>query len=119
MSTWRLSRPGACRRSIRRGCGELDWCGDTLGRWGRRSSTWPVAVGHHHLPAGFVGLHHAMCFADLLEAEHPRRLCFKTTRRHLLRDFLKRHIGQRETRRAEHEAAEEGEIDTARHLEER
>src|SRR6266403_985443 len=28
---------------------------------------------HHHLPAGLIGLHDAMRFADLLEAKHAGR----------------------------------------------
>src|SRR5262245_42571495 len=60
-----------------------------------------------------------MRLADLLEAEYARRLCFETACGHLLREFLKRHVGQREARSSEHETAEESEIDTARHLQER
>ena len=74
------------------------------------------AVDDHDLAAGLVGLHDAMRLVDFLEA---RRLGPEPALRHLPRDVLERHVGQRETRRAEHEAAEEGEIDAARHLQER
>jgi hypothetical protein len=43
-----------------------------------------------------------MRLPDLLEAKHGRQLCFETACRHLLCDFLERHVGQRETRSAEY-----------------
>jgi hypothetical protein len=46
-------------------------------------------------------------------------LAFRPPGRHLLRDLLQRYVGQRETRRAEHETAKEGEVDAARHLQQR
>src|SRR5262249_10772964 len=76
-------------------------------------------VDHHHLAARFVGFHDAMRLADLVEAEDPGRLRLETPSRHLYSNLLERHIGQRELRRAEHEAAEEREIDTAGHLQQR
>src|SRR5262249_44926409 len=77
------------------------------------------AVDDHHLPAGLVGLHDAMRFADLLEAEDPGGLRIEAPGRHLFGDLLERHVGERELRSAEHEAAEEGQVDAAGHLEER
>src|SRR5207253_7620393 len=61
----------------------------------------------------------AMRFADLLEAKHAGRLGLEPARRHLLRNFLQRHVGQREARRAEHKTTEEREVDTTRHLQQR
>src|SRR5260370_3788871 len=81
-------------------------------------SAWSVE-DHHHLSCGLVGLHHAMRLADLLEAEYTRRLCPEAARRHLPPDVLEQHIRQRATRRAEHEAAEERQVDAARHLQQR
>src|SRR5262249_17401807 len=71
---------------------------------------------HHHFPTGLAGLHDAMRFADRLEAEHADGLGLELSRRNLLRDFLQRHVRQRETWIAEYKAAEEGEIDTTCHL---
>src|SRR5262249_34714383 len=58
-------------------------------------------------------------FADLLETKNAGRLRLEPARRHFLRDFLKWHVRQRESRLAEHEAAEEGQVNAARHLQER
>src|SRR5215471_6848353 len=55
-----------------------------------------LAADDHYLPAGLAGFHEAMRFADLLEAEHARRLGLEPPRRHVLRDFLQRNVGQRE-----------------------
>src|SRR5437870_12708954 len=76
-------------------------------------------LADHPLPAGLIRLHDAMRFADLLEAKHAGRLGLEPARRHLLRNFLQRHVGQREARRAEHKTTEEREVDTTRHLQQR
>src|SRR5262249_31000150 len=77
------------------------------------------AANNHDLPASFIALHGPVRFADVLEAKHAGRLGLELARRHLLGDFLQRHVGQRESRRTEHETAEEGEVDAAGHLEQR
>jgi hypothetical protein len=74
---------------------------------------------HHHLAASFVGLHDAMRLADFLEAKDPGRLRLETPRRHQFGDLLERHVGQWELRLAEHETAEESQVDAAGHLQER
>src|SRR5215468_2527979 len=76
-------------------------------------------VDHHHLAARFVSFHDAMRLADLVEAEDPGRLCLETPSRHLCGNLLERYIRQRELRRAEHEAAEEREVDAAGYLQQR
>ena len=45
------------------------------------------------------------------KAEDAGRLDVEPTSRSVRRDLLKRHIGQREAGRAEHEAGEEGQIE--------
>src|SRR5262245_47915014 len=64
-----------------------------LAHSGSLASGWRVlsAVDDHHLPPGLVGLHDAMGFADLLEAEHAGGLGLEPARRHLLGDLLQRH----------------------------
>src|SRR5271165_2679702 len=81
-------------------------------------SRWLI-VDDHHLSAGLVRLHGPMRLADLLEAEDARRLRLEAARRHVLGDLLQWDVGKREARGAEHEAAEEGQVNTARHLQER
>lgn len=76
-------------------------------------------VDDDHLSARFVGFHDAMCLANLFKPEYARRLGLETTLLHIPRDLLERHIRQREPRRAEHEAPEESQADSARHLQER
>src|SRR6476620_5201997 len=86
----------------------------------RSSASGPCCLQkHHHLPAGLTGVHDAMRFADVLKAEHAAWLGLELARRNLLRDVLQRHVREWETRLTEHEAAEESEIDAARHLQER
>jgi hypothetical protein len=77
------------------------------------------AVDDDHFPVGLVGLHDAMSLTDFVEAKDPRRLGVEPASRNVLGDFLKRDVREREARCAEHEAAEEGQIDAARHLQER
>src|SRR5262249_61882263 len=76
-------------------------------------------VDDHHLAASFVGFHDAMGLTDLPEAEDPGWLRLEPPRCHLFADLLERQIGQWELRSAEHEAAEEGQVDAAGHLQER
>src|SRR5262245_6329607 len=83
------------------------------------SETWASAVEHDHLSAGFVCLHYAVSFLDLIEAEGSDRLDVEPTGRGISGDLLKRHVREREARRAENEAAEEGQVDAARHLQQR
>src|SRR5262249_53482999 len=83
------------------------------------SESWVSAVDHDHLSAGLVGLHDAVSFTDLVEAEDSDRLDVEPTGRGLGGDLLKGHVREREARRTEDEAAEEGQIDTARHLQQR
>src|SRR5262249_16830447 len=73
-------------------------------------------VDDNHFARGLVRLHDALCFTDLLEAEHVGRLGLELAGRHLPRDVLQRHIGKREARRAEHKAAEEREGYATGHL---
>src|SRR5947209_16435148 len=56
---------------------------------------------------------------DLVEAEDPDRLDVEPAGRCVFRYLMKRHVRQREARRPEHEAAEESQIDAARHLQQR
>ena len=73
----------------------------------------------HHLPPGLVGLHHAMRLADLLELEDPRWFCLVAPCGDVIRNALKWDVLERKTRGPENEAAEEGQINAARHLQER
>ena|SRR5215469_12205202 len=57
-----------------------------------------------------------MSLVDLLEAEDPGGLDFEPAGRGIRRDLLQRHSASRETRNSEDEAAEECQIDAARHL---
>src|SRR5262249_27897429 len=77
------------------------------------------AMHDNHLAAGFVGLHHAMRLTNLLEAKDPGWLRLELTLRDLLCDVLQGHVRERKPRCPEDEAAEEGEIDTTRHLQQR
>src|SRR5262249_40727344 len=60
-----------------------------------------------------------MGLTDLLEAENPRWLRLEPPLCHLRGNLLERHIGEWELRSAEDEAAEEGEVNAAGHLQER
>src|SRR5262249_44704476 len=60
-----------------------------------------------------------MRLADLLEAEDSRRLYVEPTGSRVRSDPLQRHVREWKARRPEDEAGEEGEMDAARHLEER
>src|SRR5215470_19770346 len=86
---------------------------------GRGASLIFTSETDDHLPLRLVGLHHAMRLPNVFEAEHSGRLRFVAACRHLLRDGLQRNVGERELRRAEDEAAKEGEVDAARHLQKR
>src|SRR5262245_55499057 len=74
---------------------------------------------YHKLPARLIGFHHSMRFPDVLEAEHSGWLRLIAACRHLFGDGLKRNVREGKLRRAEHEAAEESQIDAACHLQER
>src|SRR5262245_4162960 len=74
---------------------------------------------HDHLSIGLIRLHDAMRLADLLEPEDARRLDIEPAGRSVRSNLLKRHIRERKAWSAEHEAAEESQIDTARHLQQR
>jgi hypothetical protein len=86
-----------------------------------RSLIWRGAlfVDYDHLAAGFVGLHHAMGLSDVLETEDSGGLDVEPTGRGVRGNLLKRHVRERKSRSPEHEAAEEGQIDAARHLQQR
>src|SRR5262249_59111343 len=60
-----------------------------------------------------------MRFSDVLKAEHSGWLRPKSACRHLFGDGLKRNVREGKLRRAEHETAEESQIDAACHLQER
>src|SRR5215813_5921912 len=72
-----------------------------------------------HLAASLVGLHDAVSLTDLVEPEDPGRLDVEPAGRSVRSNLLKRHIRERKAWSAEHEAAEESQIDTARHLQQR
>src|SRR5437660_34555 len=74
---------------------------------------------HDQLSASLVSLHGAVRLTDLVEAEDTNRLDVEPTGGCVLRDLLQRHVREREARRAEDETAEEGQIDAARHLQQR
>src|SRR5262249_53217355 len=74
------------------------------------------SVNDDHLASGFIGLHHTMGFADLLETEDSRGFRLVAAGRDVSRDALERDVGQREARCAEYEAAEKCQVNTARHL---
>src|SRR5690349_18764813 len=60
-----------------------------------------------------------MRLTDLLKAEDPGWLRLETPGCHLFGNLLERHIGQWELGSTEHEAAEEGQVDAAGHLQKR
>src|SRR2546427_2756119 len=72
-----------------------------------------------HLAAGLVGLHHAVSFTDFVEAEDPRRLHVEPAGCGVPGNLLKRDVRERKAWSPEHEAAEESQIDAARHLQQR
>src|SRR5262245_14592962 len=74
---------------------------------------------HNHFSAGFVLLHDAMSVTDFVEAEDSDWLDVEPTSRGVGGDLLKRHVREREARRTEDEAAEEGQMNAARHLQQR
>ena len=78
-----------------------------------------VVVDHDHLSAGFIRLHDAVGLLDIFEAEHSCWLRPVTACLHIGRNTLQRNVRQGEARLPEHEAAEEGQVDTARHLQQR
>src|SRR5437016_4520184 len=71
------------------------------------------------LPIRLISFHHSMRLPNVLKAEHSGWLRLIAACRHLFGDGLKRYVREWKLRRAEHEAAEEGQIDTACHLQER
>src|SRR5262249_45100722 len=60
-----------------------------------------------------------MSFLDFLEAEHPGRLGLILASSHSIYDLLERNIRHGEFRRAENEAAEETEVNSTWHLQQR
>src|SRR5262249_46836044 len=76
-------------------------------------------VNDNHFAASLVFLHGAVRFADLVEPEDPGRLDVEPTRCSVRSNLLKRHVRERKARSSEHEAAEERQIDAARHLQQR
>src|SRR5262245_32530574 len=60
-----------------------------------------------------------MRLPNVFEAEHSGRLRLVAACRHPSHDGLQRNVGKRELRSAEDEAAEEGEVDAACHLQKR
>src|SRR5436190_11793494 len=73
-------------------------------------------VNHDQFPFGLVGLHHTMGLADLFETECSGGLDVEPTGRGVRGNLLKRHVGETKPRSSEYEAAEERQIDAARHL---
>src|SRR5215468_10403772 len=81
----------------------------------RSPSSSASGVHHdHHLPFGLASLHDSMRLADLIEAEDARWFRLQAAGRHLIRNFLERHVRQREARCSEDEASEEGQINSTR-----
>src|SRR5262249_26238737 len=76
-------------------------------------------VNDNHFAASLVFLHGTVRFADLVEPEDPGRFDVEPTRRSVRSNLLQRQVRERKARRAEHEAAEERQIDAARHLQQR
>src|SRR5215510_14947300 len=70
------------------------------------------------LPDRLIGFHHSMRLPNVLKAEHSEWFRLIAACRHLFGDGLKRNVRERKLRRAEHEAAEEGKVDAACHLQE-
>src|SRR5262245_55517085 len=60
-----------------------------------------------------------MRLPNVLKAEHSGWFRLIAARSHLFGDGLKRNVREGKLRRAEHETAEEGKVDAARHLQER
>jgi hypothetical protein len=89
------------------------------GRPARGHRITHLRTEHHHFATGLVRFHHPVRFPNILEAEHSRWFRFIATSGHLIGDGLKWNIRQREARFAEHKTAEEAEVDTARHLQQR
>src|SRR5258708_3324782 len=77
------------------------------------------SVNDDHLAAGLVRLHDAVRLMNLAETEDPHRLDVEPTGRGVRGDLVKRHVRERKAGGSEHEAAEEGQIDAARHLQHR
>src|SRR5262245_18665061 len=68
---------------------------------------------------GLVSFHHPMGLANVFEAEDARRLRIVAASGDVLSNTLKRHVRERKSRCSENEASEEGQIDAARHLQQR
>jgi hypothetical protein len=69
--------------------------------------------------ATLVGFHNAARLADLVETEDPHGLNVEPTGCGVRGDQSKRHVREPKARSTEHEAAEEGQIDAARRLQQR
>src|SRR5262249_41396002 len=76
-------------------------------------------VNDNHFAASLVFFHGAVSFADLVEPEDPGRLDVEPTRRSVRSNLLPRPVREGKARSAEQEAAEERQIDAARHLQQR
>ena len=76
-------------------------------------------VNDNHLAASLVGLHDSVSLTDLVEPEDPGRLDVEPAGRSVRSNLLKRHVRERKAWGAEHEAAEESQLDAARHLQQR
>src|SRR5882724_4092598 len=63
-----------------------------------------------------IGFHNSMRFPDVLKAEHSGWFRLIAACRHFFGNGLKRNVREGKPRRAEHEAAEEGQIDATCHL---
>src|SRR5262249_48902953 len=78
-----------------------------------------IRMAHDHLAVGLVGFHHTMRFANLVETKHTGRFGLPFACRDIGGNLLQRYVRQREAGRAEYKTAEEGQVDAARHLQQR
>src|SRR5579885_2392538 len=76
-------------------------------------------MNDEHPAAGVVGLHEAVRLADLVEAEGSHRLDVEPAGSDVCGDLLQPHVGERKAWSAEYDAAEEGQVDAARQLQQR
>src|SRR5262249_34924652 len=109
-STTRIKASIAARRSIL-------YLSASLSKIGGASI--PKSEDDDHLAPSFARLHDAVRFMDLLEAEDPDWLDVEPTGCGVGGNLLQRHIGKRQSRGSEYEAAEKRQIAAARHLQQR
>src|SRR5262245_58959220 len=76
---------------------------------------WKPSETHDQLPDRLIGFHDSMGFPNVFKAEHSGRLRLVAASRYFFGDGLKRYVREGELRRTEDEAAEESEVDAARH----